>query len=654
MGKRFARWMAKRQHKRQKLLSALRWYGKWGEARMSAEEKIDYAGLLHDLGQSDRALALLELVLKSGEYAHAYERRAHIYNERGREEDAVADMDHAIRLDPEPYIYWYTRAVAHHDLGRYEEAVNDFREALRRRDDSKASTYYELGNVYMKTGRFPEAEDSYRRAATDPDKAIPHYYYRLAQSLERSDNIPDALIAIEAGIRLQDEWRKTEDKGAAAIRFRTNYSPAAVASFIGSADDEYGFRPYRARLLEASGRTDEALRTIEQTLVHYPDEPELELRRGCLIRDAGRAAEAAEAFERLTAREPSFLPAYMELATTHRVSGDYKRMTDTLLAAKERYPDHTVVRYWLADAYREGEQADHARIENEELTTLEPDDPLNWKQKAEIAIDGERYGDAEEALTRAIALDDTADARMRRSFSRYMSERYEEAMMDVQEAVRRDESLLLQSKTAYAMGELLVGMGNWELADKEFTRAIELEPGNAQLFERRARCRFSSDRLEDAKADCDRGLLLDLNHAGLNWLRGLIRYRLDDYEGALADSLAYSALAPEDSQGYHNLGLIYSQLDRNDDAIDAFSKSIELNPFEAQAYLERATLAYRYSFDRAQAADDLAQWLLYAGGEQPPGDRFALLADVPGFDDDMRERAKDQFLLRYGGSRYLS
>ncbi|MFC5403635.1 tetratricopeptide repeat protein [Cohnella soli] len=654
MGTRFARWMATRQHKRQKLMSALRWYVRWGEERMTAEEKINYAVLLHDVGQSDRALALLDSVLDNGDYAHAYERRAHIYNEQGREQEAIADMDQAIRIDSTPYIYWYTRAVAQHNLGRYEEAVDDFKEALRRRDDSKASTYYELGNVYMRMGRVSEALDNYSQATADPDKVIPHYYYRLSQALEQSDRLPEALQAIETGIRLHDEWCALEDKGAALLKERTNYSASAAASFVASADDEYGFRPYCARLLEAAGKLDEAVRVIEQTLVYYPDEPELQVRRGSLIRDTGRLPDAAEAFKQVVDRKPSFLPAYMELATTHRMTGDYKMMVDTLLAAKERYPEHTVVRYWLADAYREHGKLELAKIENDQLAELEPDDPLNWKQQAEIAIDGERYGDADEALTRSIALDDTADARMRRSFSRYMAGRYEEAMMDIQEAVRLDESLLQMSKTAYAMGELFVGMDNWELADQQFTRAIELEPNNAQLFERRARGRFSEGRLEGAETDCNQGLLIDPNHAGLNWLRGLIRYRMDDYAGALADSLAYAALAPEDAQGYHNLGLIYSQLDRNDDAINAFSKAIELQPFEAQAYLERATIAYRYSFDRVQAADDLAQWLLYTGGEPIKGDRFALLAEVPGIDDDMRERVKEQFLLRYGGNRYLS
>jgi tetratricopeptide (TPR) repeat protein len=129
---------------------------------------------------------------------------------------------------------------------------------------------------------------------------------------------------------------------------------------------------------------------------------------------------------------------------------------------------------------------------------------------------------------------------------------------------------------------------------------------------------------------------------------------MDDLEGALTDLLSYVGLVPDDSQGYYNLGLVYNQLDRHDDAVGAFTKVIALNPFDAQAYLERASLWYHHFFDRTRATDDLAQWLLYAEAEGHVGDRFELLDEVRGFDDEMRERAKEQYLNSYGSTRYLS
>jgi tetratricopeptide (TPR) repeat protein len=650
----FARWMAKRLHKRQNLQQSLLWYDRWGVDKMTADERVDYASLLHDSGKSEQAVHVLTAVLKKSAHSHAYERRAHIYNELGKEEEALADLDEAINLNPEPYIYWYTRAISHHDRGEYELAVQDFKEALKRREDSKASTYYELGNVYMKLKNYSDAEACYRQSVANPDKAIPHYYYRLAQSLELLNRADDAQAVILLGIKLQERWLKLADRGAAMLKERTNYSHTAVASFIKGAQDEFGFRLYESRLFEARGEHAESLASVDIALQSNTNAAELQLRKGNLLRQLDRYQESVSVLNLLKDNNPVWLPAYMELSTTYRMQGMYPETIQTLQEAKKHFPDHTVVRFWLADAYREAGQTEEARKENGELTKMEPEDPLNWKQLAELEIDADRYAEADEAYTKALQLEETADFFMRRSFSRYMADRYEEAMMDIQSAVKLDESLLKECKTAYALGELYVGMGNWELAEAEYSRALALEPDNSQIYDRRARCRFAADRLGDALEDCNRGLLLEPSNARLTWLRGLIQYRLDDHEGALIDSLTYSGLLPEDAQGHYNLGLIYNHLDRHDEAIAAFTKVIELNPFEAQAYLERATLWYHHSFDRVRATDDLAQWLLYAGAETPEGDRFELLNEVRGFDDEMRERAKEQFILVYGSSRYLS
>jgi tetratricopeptide (TPR) repeat protein len=456
------------------------------------------------------------------------------------------------------------------------------------------------------------------------------------------------------GILLQEQWLKLGDRGAAMLKERTNYSHAAVVSFMKGAQEDFQFRLYESKLLESKGELDRSLESIHKALLVNPDAAELQLRKGILLRQRDRFTESIEVLNHLKENNPLWLPAYMELSTTYRMNGLYEEAIQVLQAAKQHFPQHTVVRFWLADAYREAEKPEQAREENQQIIDMEPDDPLNWKQLAELAIDADRYDEADEAYTKALQLKETADYYMRRSFSRYMADRYEEAMMDIQSAVKLDESIMKLSKTAYALGELYIGMENWALAEAEYSRALALEPNNAQLYDRRARCRFAADRLADALQDCNRGIQLDPTNTRLTWLRGLIHYRLDDYEAALVDSLTYSTLLPEDSQGHYNLGLIYNHLDRQDEAIASFTKVLELNPFEAQAYLERASLWYHHSFDRVRATDDLAQWLLYAGGETAEADRFTLLNDVRGFDDEMRERAKEQFLLVYGSSRYLS
>lgn len=652
----FIRFLAGRSFRRGEWKRALQWYARAGKTGLSDKQLVEYAALLHEHGESGQALEMLNGLLGVRADPRGFERRAHILNQMGRDAEALADLDEAIRLDPAPYLYWYSRAITHNERGEYREAIRDFREALLRKDDSAASTYFELGNVYVRLSEFEEAEACYRQAAQAPEKAIPHYYHRRAQTLEALGRPAEALGTLEEAIRLNDEWRRAADRGASEIKRRTNYSTGAVRSFLQGAEEEFGFRLYESRLLETLGRTEEALASVDRALADEPEAAELLLRKGILLRTLEREEESLALFEELQHRNPLWLPVYLELCTTFRQKERYDEAIRVLQDAKAHFPDNMVVRYWLADALREAGRPEEALQENRALTELEPDDPLNWKQQGEIAIDADMYDKAEEAYSKALEMEDKADYYMRRSFIRYMKDRYEDALLDIQAAVERDGSLRQDGKTAYALAELFVGMENWELAEAEYSRALALEPDNPQIYDRRARCRAAAEKLSEAVEDCNRGLALDGSNAKLLWLRGFIHYRMDDYDSALNDTLIYSKLRPEDPKGHYNLGLVYKKLYRYDEAIGSFTRVMELNPFEPQAYLERASIWYHHAFDRVRAADDLAQWLIYAGSAEGEGarDSYALLADLSGFDDEMRERAREQLDHVFSGNRYLS
>lgn len=651
----WARWMAVRMRKRGRLDRAFDWYRRLGEARMYPQERVAYAELLHDLGFTDRALLSLSGVLAAYRLPEAYARRAFIYNDIGKVREAIADLNEAVRLDPAPAIYWYTRAICYSSLGEFGQAVRQMREAIARSDvDSRSSSYYELGCIYLRMERCEEAAEAFRQAIAASGHDVPLHRFRLAEALEGAGREVEALEEVQRAAASQSLLKRQSDQGERRLRSCIPYSETAIRTLMGIIDAEYGFRMKEAQLLERAGRREEALEAIDKGLADYPEADDLLLRRGALLRELGRMDESAAVLEPLHRRTPERLAVSMELCATLRKQARWPEAIATLKAALSLYPEHTVVRYWLVDVFREAKMADEAWAASVELTEMEPEDPLNWKQKAEVAIDRGRFGEADEAYTRVLALDDSADGYMRRSYARFAAERYEDAMLDLQSAMQRDESLREESKTAYAMAELYWGMGNRELADEEYGRAIRLEPDNPHLFERRAHCRIALQRPEDALRDCRSGLAIDPGNVRLLWLQCFIHRRLDDPESALAATLDYVRKVPDDHQGHHLLATIYSELGLYDDAIRSINRALELSPFEAQLYLERATLFYHQLFDRNRAAEDLAQWLLYAAAERPEDDRFAQLGELEGFDDEMREKAMEKFLNGYGASRYLS
>lgn len=50
--------------------------------------------------------------------------------EQGRLEEAIAEYDEAIRLDPQDAVVYYNRGFAYDDLGQHQRAIQDYDEAI--------------------------------------------------------------------------------------------------------------------------------------------------------------------------------------------------------------------------------------------------------------------------------------------------------------------------------------------------------------------------------------------------------------------------------------------------------------------------------------------------------------------------------------------
>lgn len=651
----WARYMAIRLRKRGRYRQSLSWYQRLGEAQMTPEDKLDYVRLLQELNQTDSALRILNAWIAEKPHSGAFACRAALYQDTGREREAVADLTEAIRLDPSPYLYWYRRALAHNAIGELEHAVSDMKEAAKRTDGARlSSAYYELGCIYLRADRSEEAVEALERAAAMSDYAIPIYRYRLGEALEEAGRGAEALSAVRAAAKEQSLLRQSRDRGEGYLRERTQYSETAIRTLMAVIDSEFGFRLKESQLLEEDGRVEEAIEAIVLGLKDYPDEEDLHIRQGALLRLAREYEASTVVLRDVNKRHPERLAGYLELFATYRAQEKWPEAIGTLQQALHRFPRQTVIMYWLVDGFRESGAEDEAWSFSHQLTALEPEDPLNWRQQGELAIDMNKFADAESAFTRALEIDDSAECYMRRSFARYMADKYEEALMDIQSATRKDPSLRDQAKTAFAAAEIYMGMDNRELAEQEYGRAIRFEPDNPHLRERRAFCRYSMKRFEEALEDCRAGLALDPSHIRLIRLQGFVHWRLEHFEAALHDIQAYIRKVPADEQGYRDLAAIYSRMQLYDEAVLTLNRALEISPFEAPIYLDRASLFYHHLFERSRAAEDLAQWLLYVGIDKPQDARFTLLGELDGFDDELREAAKEKYLNGYGASRYLS
>jgi tetratricopeptide (TPR) repeat protein len=121
----------------------------------------------------------------------------------------------------------------------------------------------------------------------------------------------------------------------------------------------------------------------------------------------------------------------------------------------------------------------------------------------------------------------------------------------------------------------------------DLTRALELEPRNARVFNTRGYLRMSQNQLIEAVEDFAAAVSIDLEYPQPYNNRGLVRITQGAPEKALLDFDAALRIDPQYIDALNNRGYALTQLGRYDEAIQALTKAIEINPTYVNAWNNR-------------------------------------------------------------------
>jgi tetratricopeptide (TPR) repeat protein len=102
----------------------------WPAAARAAD-----ANVLHcEADDADTVIRGCTALIKAGKTMAAgnvYETRAAAYERKGRYDDAIADYDHAIALEPDSVTAFDNRGIDYGHQGQKDKAIADFRAALK-------------------------------------------------------------------------------------------------------------------------------------------------------------------------------------------------------------------------------------------------------------------------------------------------------------------------------------------------------------------------------------------------------------------------------------------------------------------------------------------------------------------------------------------
>jgi len=293
------------------------------------ELRFTQADVLIDLERYDEAEALVE---KMDEPIFETLIRGRIQLAKGDPAAALASFDKGVRHWPNNSGARYLAGLAAYELGDWERAISELREALRT-DQSRSDAAHMLARIYYEQKNYEEAVK----------------YSSVAVRRSRDDHEPADYILATRALAQMGEFEKARNAAdkladlpgqrAAAVAehafvTRAESGPAAAVDQISRSgldltqgENADALRALVDNLL-ALDRADEALARIDRALANESDDADLHSMRGTVLARQRRMDDSAAAFEAALAIDAENASALAGLATLAGNQREYAKAVE--------------------------------------------------------------------------------------------------------------------------------------------------------------------------------------------------------------------------------------------------------------------------------------------------------------------------------------
>ncbi len=619
-----------------------------------------------------------------GERARAWNQIGDIYQALGRLREAIGAYHQAIELDPTYASPWnsvgdvcrllerpdeaidaYRRAVelepamawpyhslaliyverANDDRTAYEAAITLYRQAIERysNDRDRARAWNDLGSTYQALHRLEDAIKAFRRAIElDPTYTTP--LNKLGDVYQELGYHEDAIEAYRQAIALEPgdavSWNSLGDVYRELAQFE-----AAIEAYQQALNFNPGFAwPYHSLglIYQQQDRYELATPAFHQAArLHQRGEDRAIAwqQLGDIYRRLERFEEAVEAYQQARALGPAFAWPYHNLGLIYEQRGDYEAAAPLFRQAIARHKnDRDRVLSWqrLGDVCHALNRYTEAIEAYQRVIELNPQAAGAWNCLGTAQAALEHYEAAIKAFERAIELDPTLAWPYHNLGLVYEQRaKYETAIPYYRQALDRHHQPLDAATSWYNLGNVYLALERYPEATEAFSKATELNPGNALAWDSLGESYRAVKRQAEAEAAYRRAIQLDPTYAWPYHNLALVQVEQQQCEAAL--SLYRQAIERHGSDqdravSWNNLGKVYYALGHRAEAMAAYEQAMKLDPayawpynnlgvvyanqgdYEAALTLYRQAIA-RHNFDREEAVswDNLANVLTSLG-----------------------------------------
>ena len=158
----------------------------------------------------------------------------------------------------------------------------------------------------------------------------------------------------------------------------------------------------------------------------------------------------------------------------------------------------------------------------------------------------------------------------------------------------------LHADLIFQHGNLLMMLGQLDMAIEAYSNAINLNPRNANTHNNRGIAYAEKGKLDNAIEDYNITIQLRPDYANVNYNKRIVYTNKGNYGLAIQEAIKMIELNLEFSQTYHNRAVAYSKKGEIELAIKDYTKAIELYPDDPNTYYDRGNTYYeKGDYDRA-------------------------------------------------------